>query len=242
MPRLLVLNPNTTPSITELCLRYVRAAVGDGFELVGSTARFGCAYISSEACYAVAAHAALACYAEHGEGCDAVLLACFGEPGLFALREVSKVPVLGLAEASMQTATERGGRFAIVTGGARWKPMLERFAAMLGYSDRLAAVRTVSLTGGQIALNRDGAIEMLAQACIGAVDEDGADQVILGGAGLAGLAERIQPRVSAPVLDSVLVGAQRAAGLALGMQAAEAARAEPVPSIGIDAGLAKLLR
>lgn len=242
MPRLLVVNPNTTASITDLCLRYVRAAVGDDIELVGATGRFGCAYISSEACYAVAAHAALDCYAEHGEGCDAVLLACFGEPGLFALREVAKVPVAGLAEASMLAATERGGRFSIVTGGARWKPMLERFAAMLGYSDRLASVRVVALTGGQIAANRDGAIEMLAKACAAAVDEDGADQVILGGAALAGLAERIQPRVWAPVLDSVLVGAQRAAALLHAARAAEAERAEPIPSIGVDAGLAKLLR
>ena len=132
MPRLLVINPNTTASITDLCLRYVRTVVGDDIELIGATGRFGCAYISSEACYAVAAHAALDCYAEHGEGCDAVLLACFGDPGLFALREVSKLPVIGLAEASMQAAVERGGRFGIVTGGARWKPMLERFVAMLG--------------------------------------------------------------------------------------------------------------
>ncbi len=242
MPRLLVLNPNTTSSITELALRYVRAALGDGIELVGATGKFGCAYISSEACYAVAAHAALDLYAEHGEGCDAVLLACFGDPGLFALREVSKAPVTGLAEASMLAATERGGRFSIVTGGERWKPMLERFAAGLGCADRLASVRTVALTGGQIAADRDGAIEMLAKACAAAVDEDGADQVILGGAGLAGLAERIQPRVWAPVLDSTLVGAQRAAALARGALAAVAERAEPISSIGVDAGLARLLR
>jgi allantoin racemase len=242
MPRLLVINPNTTASITDLCLRYVRAAVGEGIELLGTTGRFGCAYISSEACYAVAAHAALDCYAEHGEGCDGVLLACFGEPGLFALREVCKVPVVGLAEASMQAATERGGRFAIVTGGARWKPMLERFAAMLGYADRLAAVRTVSLTGGEIAANRDGAIEMLAKACVAAIDENGADQVILGGAALAGLAERIQPRIWAPVLDSVLVGAQRAAALVRSPAPADPDRLTTVPSIGVDTRLAKLLR
>ena len=242
MPRLLVINPNTTASITDLALRYVRAAVGEGVELVGTTGRFGCAYISSEACYAVAAHAALDCYAEHGEGCDGVLLACFGDPGLFALREVSKVPVTGLAEASMRAATERGGRFSIVTGGERWKPMLERFAAELGYADRLASVRTVALTGGQIAANRDGAIEMLAKACVAAVDEDGADQVILGGAGLAGLAERIQPRVWAPVLDSVVVGARAAsATLARGTSAA-AERAAAIPSMGVDVRLAQLLR
>jgi len=242
MPRLLVINPNTTASITDLCLRYIRAAVGEEVALVGATGRFGCAYISSEACYAVAAHAALDCYAEHGAGCDGVLLACFGEPGVFALREVAPVPVIGLAEASMQAAAERGGRFAIVTGGERWKPMLERFAAMIGYGDRLAAVRVVPLTGGQIAANRDGAIEMLAKACVAAVDEDGADEVILGGAGLAGLAERIQPRVWAPVLDSVIVGAKRAAALARSAGAARAGDTGTVPSIGVDARLAQLLR
>ncbi len=242
MPRLLVLNPNTTASITDLALRYVRAAVGDGVELVGVTGKFGCAYVSSEACYAVAAHAALDLYAEHGEGCDAVLLACFGDPGLFALREVSRAPVAGLAEASMLAASGRGGRFLIVTGGARWKPMLERFAAELGYADRLASVRTVALTGGQIAANRDGALDLLAKACTAAVDEDGADQVILGGAGLAGLAERIQSRVWAPVLDSVLLGAQRAVALARGASAAAAARDEAIRSVGVGAGLARLLR
>jgi Asp/Glu/hydantoin racemase len=242
VPRLLVINPNTTASITDLCLRYVRTVVGDDIELTVATGRFGCAYISSEACYAVAAHAALDCYAEHGEGCDAVLLACFGDPGLFALREVSKLPVIGLAEASIHAAVERGGRFGIVTGGARWKPMLERFVAMLGLSDRLAGVRTVSLTGGQIAANRDGSIEMLAKTCAAAADEDGADQIILGGAALAGLAEQIQPRVWAPVLDSVLVGAQRAAALARVPRAAAVDSAAPIAAIGVDAGLARLLR
>jgi allantoin racemase len=242
MPRLLVINPNTTPSITDLTLRHVRTAIGEGIDVVGTTGRFGCAYISSEACYAVAAHAALDCYAEHSEGCDGVLLACFGDPGLFALREVSRVPVTGLAEASMLAAAERGGRFSIVTGGERWKPMLERFAAGLGCAGRLASVRTVALTGGQIAANRDGAIEMLAKECIAAVEEDGADQVILGGAGLAGLAERIQPRVWAPLLDSVGVGAHRAAALAREASAAPAEPAGAIPSMGVDVRLAQLLR
>ncbi len=232
MPRLLVLNPNTTASITELAARHVRVAVGADFEIVAATAEFGCAYVASEACYAIAAHAALECFAERAEGCDAVLLACFGDPGLFALREVSQVPVVGLAEASMQAAAERGGRFAIVTGGERWKPMLERFAAALGFRDRLAAVRTVALTGGEIAENPEAAVAMLASACAAAANEDGADEVILGGAGLAGLAERIQPRVWVPVLDSVVVGAQRAAALC---------RAQRSGAAGVSPALGRLL-
>lgn len=235
MPRLLVINPNTTASITALAARHVRAAVGEDFEIVTATAGFGCAYIASEACYAIAGHAALECFAEHGEECDAVLLACFGDPGLFALREVSRAPVVGLAEAAMQAAVERGGRFAIVTGGERWKPILERFAATLGYRDRLAAVRTVPLTGGEIAENPEPALAMLASACAAAADEDGADEVILGGAGLAGLAERIQPRVWVPLLDSVVVGAQRAAALCRARGEREGA------SSGVSAALGRLL-
>lgn len=214
MPRLLVINPNTTASITDLVVRHVRAAIGPGYDVVPATGRFGCAYITSEACYAVGAHAALDCLERHGAGCDAVLLACFGDPGLFALKEVSRVPVLGLAEASMLEATEPAGRFAIVTGGAAWKPMLERFAAQLGYADRLASVRTVALTGGEIAANPDAALAVLARESCAAAQRDGAQAVILGGAGLAGLAARIADRVPVPVLDSVLVGARRIAALA----------------------------
>jgi Asp/Glu/hydantoin racemase len=216
MPRLLVINPNTTQSITDLVASHVGAAVGAGFEILPATGAFGCAYITSEACFAIGAHAALDCLEKHGAGCDAVLLACFGDPGLFALKETSRVPVLGLAEASMLEASETAGRFSIVTGGAAWKPMLDRFAAQLGYADRLASVRTVALTGGQIAADPESALATLADECRLAAERDGARAVILGGAGLAGLAARIADRVPVPLLDSVLVGARRIAAAALG--------------------------
>jgi Asp/Glu/hydantoin racemase len=83
---------------------------------------------------------------------------------------------------------------------------------------------------------------MLAKTCAAAADEDGADQIILGGAALAGLAEQIQPRVWAPVLDSVLVGAQRAAALARAPRAEAGDSAAPIAAIGVGAELARLLR
>ena len=137
-------------------------------------------------------------------------------------------------EASVRAAADRGGRFSIVTGGERWKPMLARLAVALGFGERLASIRTIALTGGQVAENPDAALATLASACAAAADEDGADEVILGGAGLAGLAEQIAPRVWVPVLDSVLVGARRAAALAR-------TRGE-TPSIGLGDPLARLLR
>lgn len=237
---MLVINPNTTASITELVARHVAATLGPRFELVPATGRFGCAYIASEACFAIGAHAALDCFARSGEACDGVLLACFGDPGLCALREVSRVPVVGLAEASMQEAAASAGRFSIVTGGARWKPMLERFAAEIGLAGALASVRTVAPTGAQIAADPDAALATLVASCRAAASEDGAGAVILGGAGLAGLAARIQDRVPVPVLDSVILGATRIAA-ALERPAPPPARLDPVPTTGIDAKLRGLL-
>ena len=62
------------------------------------------------------------------------MLACFGDPGLAALKEISQVPVVGMADASILQACALGNRFSIVTGGERWKSMLEEFVAGHGLS------------------------------------------------------------------------------------------------------------
>ncbi|WP_010106824.1 aspartate/glutamate racemase family protein, partial [Verminephrobacter aporrectodeae] len=117
-------------------------------------ARFGAPYIACEASYAVAAHTALDAWAhalaQPRQQPDAVLIGCFGDPGLMALRESSPAPVTGLAEASFIEAA-RHGRYAIVTGGARWAPMLHRLAQALGQAQALAGIHTVAPTGAQLA-------------------------------------------------------------------------------------------
>lgn len=205
MPRVLLINANTTRSVTDLLEHHARKATAGRVELKAVTAAFGAAYVTTEAAYAVAGHAALDALERHAEGCDAVLLACFGDPGLFALREVARVPVLGMAEASMAEAAKRG-RFSIVTGGAAWKPMLERLAAALGFGDRLAGVNALPLPGPELANNLRLVEEAIAQ--------EKADSVIIGGAALAGVAARLQPKVAVPLIDSVACAAVAAAELA----------------------------
>ncbi|MBL8377544.1 MAG: aspartate/glutamate racemase family protein, partial [Burkholderiales bacterium] len=213
MPRILVLNSNTTPSVTDLVVRHMRDVLPPEVELLPATARFGAPYISTEAAYAIAGHSALDALAEAGDGFDAVLLACFGDPGLFALKEVSAAPVVGLAEAAMQEAAAHG-RFSIVTGGVLWKVMLERLALALGMDEHIASIRPITLTGAEIAADPDAAISFLADEARAAQREDGAQAVILGGAALAGLAARIAPLVEVPLIDSVHAGARVAARLA----------------------------
>jgi len=210
MARLLVINPNTSASVSERLQRRVSLAAGAALYVRTVTARFGAPYIASEASYAVAQHATLDAWAAahaNGERPDAVLIGCFGDPGLFALREGAGVPVGGLAEASFLAASRRG-RFAVVTGGEAWRPILERLAWSLGYSASLAGIHTVAPTGAQLAADPDGARSLLTEACREAVRRFQVQSVVLGGAGLAGIAAEIASGVRVPLIDSVEAGAQ----------------------------------
>jgi Asp/Glu/hydantoin racemase len=245
--KLLLINPNTTASMTDLVAREGRRIARPDTELVAVTGRIGARYVASRAAYAIAGHAALDAYAEHGTGADvdAVVLACFGDPALMALKEIARQPVVGMAEAACLTAAACGGKFAIVTGGERWGPMLREFVAALGMSERLAGVHTVAPTGADIARDPDRALAMLVDACRTCVETYGADSVILGGAGLAGIAPRIADKVPVPLVDG-LAAAIRMAESAVAARACKTrvgslASPPPVEVVELSPGLVRLM-
>jgi len=215
MRQLLVINPNTSASVSALLQQHVQAAAGLHVAVHTRTARFGAPYISCEASYTVAGHATLdtwaAALAKSEPAPDAVLIGCFGDPGLLALRESSPVPVTGLAEGSFIEAA-RHGRFA----------MLQRLAQALGHAPALAGIHTVAPTGAQLAADPPAARALLAQACRDVARQMKVQAVILGGAGLAGMAAAIQSQVDVPVIDSVIAGAN----WALRREAAPAERSQ----------------
>lgn len=233
MPHILVINPNTSATVSALLQHHGQQAAGPDVQVQVVTARFGAPYISCEASYAVAGHTALDAWARSlidGQARpDAVLIGCFGDPGLLALRECSAVPVTGLAEASF-TEAARLGRFAIVTGGERWQPILQRLAHSLGFAETLAGIATVAPTGAQLAQDPQGARVLLAEACARAARDFNAEAVILGGAGLAGMAAQVQASVNLPVIDSVEAGIRHSLWLARQPQAPSAGRLDEIRS------------
>lgn len=234
-----MINPNTSGTITEILATRMREITGPGVTILPVTGRFGASYIASRATATIAGHAALDALAEHVSDCDVVYLACFGDPGLAALKEVSPVPVVGMAEASVEAACRLGGRFAIVTGGAIWAPMLKELVIGLGLSDRLAAIRTIEQSGDDIARDPASALGCLVEACNACANKDGADSVILGGARLSGLAARVQGSVPVPVICSFEAGT-RAALVAHNRRLGVRPRSS-IDSIGLSTALSKLL-
>jgi allantoin racemase len=244
--RLLFLNPNTSAELTELGARVARQFAQADTQIIAATGRFGARYIAPRAAAAIAGHAALDAFAHHEQGCDVVLLACFGDPGLLALRELAPVPVVGMAEASCHVAAMLGRTFSIVTGGHRWRPMLEEFVASIGLRSRLASVRTMAPSGAEIAADPDAALEALIAVCTATAQADGAEALILGGLGLAGLAERIRHRIPIPVIDNVAAGVVAAEAAArVGPRKAQQgsfAATDPIATSGLSAALAALLQ
>lgn len=244
--RLLLINPNTSPAITDRVLKVARKVASPGVKLAAVTGRFGGHYIATRATSAIAGHAALDALAAYRGAYDAVVLACFGDPGLLALKEVCAKPVVGMAEASLAAAITLGRRVALVTGGEAWVPMLHEFVAAQGLSDRLAAVVAIKPTGADIARDPMGSLALLEEAIRETVQRDGADVVVLGGAGLAGLAAPLAARIAVPVLDSVACAVRMAEAVAA-LAPRKVARvrrdaAEAIGTVGLSAALRDLLR
>ena len=190
--RWLVINPNTTAAMTDAICAQIARHAPLGVSLTGATGRFGAPVVADRASFAMAAAAALDAYARCGSGMDGLILACFGDPGLAALREVCAVPVMALADASFAAAP---GPFAVLTAGAPWQPMLLEQLATNPAGPRCRGVWTLDATGADVVANPDAFTNALDTLAREAVDA-GAEHVVLGGAALAGFASRLKPVAS----------------------------------------------
>jgi allantoin racemase len=218
MPTLLLINPNTSAHVTDLLARHATALAPAGATLHAVTAPFGAPYIATPEAADTATQAVPAAWqahlADHAPP-DAVLVACFGDPGVAALRAATDVPVLGLAEVAMReadalAAADPAGRYAIVTGGAAWGPMLEDLATRLGLRDRLAGVVTVERTGAELLADPPAAQALLLGACHQALALGSVRAIVIGGAALADLAAPLAPQVPVPLIDNVRAGLRAA--------------------------------
>jgi Asp/Glu/hydantoin racemase len=195
-PRLLLINPNTSAEITESVRRLAVLEAKDHATIDAVTAVFGARYISSRASFAIAGHAVLDAYAMAVSAAprpDAVIVGCFGDPGIDGLREIAGVPVVGFAESGMLAGSAEPGSFIIATVGEVWCELLTNLARKRGLADRLAGV---------VAIDRWVADGRAAAAEIAdAARRMQAARVVIGGTGLIPLLPGIARHLDLPVID-----------------------------------------
>ncbi|MDB5588874.1 MAG: Hydantoin racemase [Devosia sp.] len=195
-PHILLINPNTSAEITEAIRQLALAEIGDQAVLTAVTAPFGARYIATRTAVTIAAHAVIDAYAQataEGRKYDAVVVACFGDPGVDALKEITAVPVLGFADGGLIAAAAEPGSFAIATIGEAWRDMLIELALRRGFADRLAGV---------ILIDENGRLPEIAGPQITAAAKTlGVSRVIVGGTGLIPILDAIADQVGVTVID-----------------------------------------
>jgi allantoin racemase len=196
-PRLLIVNPNTSDSVTRWLAEEAERVARGRVKIEAVSAPSGLSAIETPNDLIRAAQVVVATI-ERDAGADAAIIAAFGDPGLMEARARLSIPVVGLGEAGLKAAAN-GGRFSIVTLGEAMRAALAERVRSLGLKDRLAEIQILPVTIPDMIANREahlGAIVDAIRACSG-------DGVLLGGAPLAGLGTKMSEETGMTVLDGV---------------------------------------
>lgn len=211
--KLLLINPNISDSVSELIRAEALRSASPDTEVEVLTAAFGVAYIETRFEALIGAFAAAELAAEHHATADAVIVAAFGDPGLAGLREALPCPVTGLTEAALASACLLGHRFSIIAISQRIRPWYRETVQACGLSGRLASIRGLDEPLADIGSVQQDQGERLRQLALRAVEDDGADVIVLAGAPLAGLARGLGDRLPVPVVDGVSSAVRHAESL-----------------------------
>ena len=208
-----VVNPNTTESMTAAIGASARAAAGPGTRVEAVTPAMGPASVESHYDEALSVPGLLAEIARgEADGADGYVVACFGDPGLDAARELATGPVVGIAEAAMHAATMLGRGFSVVTTLGRTAGRARDLAEHYGFGRACRGVHACEIP--VLDLETDpGARATVTEAARAALARDGSDVVVLGCAGMADLCAHISAEVGAPVVDGVAAGTAFVEGL-----------------------------
>lgn len=213
MPRILVINPNATQTcsaaIDRACQPF-RLPGGPRIDCV--TNADGPPGIQSQAdSDSVIPH--LHAIAQR-EAADAYVIACFSDPGVHSLRERTGRPVIGIAEAGMAAALSLGERFGVVAILPSSVVRQRRMVRAYGLSERYAASRSIGLGVPELA-DEERTREAMIRAGERLRDEDGADVLILGCAGMADQREPLAEATGLPVVEPSQAALARALGTVL---------------------------
>jgi len=211
--RILVLNPNYSEGLTERLMAAAIKAAAPGVTIASATASRGVPYISTRAEAQIGGAIALEMLAELHRDCDAAIIAAFGDPGLLGARELFDIPVIGMAEASMLTACMLGRRFAIVTFARALGPWYQECVETHGMKERCAGLCMVDEPFDSVSDVQIEKEELLVAEANRAVRSLEADVVILAGAPLAGLTDKVRGRIPVPVIDPIAAAVKQAEAL-----------------------------
>ena len=211
MSRIRVVNPNSNETVT----RNLDAALDalrfeDGPEIVCSTLAEGPFGIETQA-DVESVVLPLRRLVEADNASDAFVIACYSDPGLHVCREGTERPVFGIAECGVLTALARAGRFGVIAIGQRSIPRHMRYLRQMALVERLAGERPLGMTVAETA-SGEKTLERMIEVGRQLKEEDGAEAVVMGCAGMARHRRPLEEALGIPVIDPALAAVTMAIG------------------------------
>jgi len=199
--RILVIDPVTTKDWLAEEREYLQAVADRGTELEVMVLDRGPKSIETFYDEVYAGPEILRLVKEKSSGVDAIMINCFADPAVDAAREVTTKVVLGPAETSMSLALHLGSRFSVISTFANTAPWVWRQAVKLGVERRLASAIGVDIPVLDLEENPDKTVEEITAAAKRAIEQDGAEVIILGCTGMAPLAQKIRKELNVPLIE-----------------------------------------
>lgn len=199
---LLVVNPNTSDAMTEDIRRTVERIKYSETSVMVMGLDFGPESLESFYDYTLSGFGLCRLLEKGKDMYDGILIACYGDPGLYAAKEICTCPVIGIAEASMSASLLLGSRFSVLAASEKAVPMMENMIFQYGMQDRSAGVYSINMSVLNAETAKDETIGRLIKEGKKAISK-GAEVLILGCAGMTGLGETVSRILEVPVIDPV---------------------------------------
>lgn len=209
--KIMVINPNTSESMTDHIREELNRIKRPDTELTVVCAESGPETIESayDEAHAVPPTLELVKRANE-ERYDAIILACFSDPGLDAAKEISEIPVIGIEEVTLHIAAMLGAKFTVLTPRRERIPSKREDVCRRGLEHFLASIRSLDLSVAETDADPQKTKKKVVEVAKAAVEEDGAEVMILGCAGMAGYAPELESKLGVKVLDPSAVALKMA--------------------------------
>ena len=203
--KILVINPNTTTSMTDKIATAARAVARPNTEIVATNSKIGPASIQGFMDVATCVPGMLKEVARHPD-VDAIVIACFDDTGLDAVRTSVSVPILGIGEAAYHAASMIANKFSVITTLSRSVPGLENNLMRYGLAQKCTKVRATEIPVLRLEEGDPAMLEKIRAEVREAIEEDSAEAIVLGCAGMADLMAELSDEFGLPVIDGVTAG------------------------------------
>ena len=211
--RILLINPNSNQATTDMMVQIAQSAAPADVEIIGATAPHSPMMIVDADALAASAPQVVEIGLDAGKNVSGIIISAFGDPGFAELKRQASVPVVGIAEAAMLMASDKGRRFGVATTTPKLAASIDARAADLGLAQFYTGTRLTPEDPNKLVADPAQLIEALRVAVLACIELDHAEAVIIGGGPLGNAATALTPMFSIPVIAPIPAAVHRLMGI-----------------------------